>query len=317
MSDIDEDDIRRVDGGLLLVFRELVRRGRTTAAAERLGLSQSAVSHALARLRDLFADPLFVRRPHGLEPTRRALELAPRIDALIDMIGAAVAAEPGFDPARSRRWFNLAGTEFAAAAIDGAFVQAMRQEAPGAGFVFQFLRGYMAVEALRRGQLDMALGRFDTLPSELRVEPLYEDRYCVVARADHPTIRGRIDSRAWRDTGHVFCAPPGRTAPDVGEDPLPNAAQVATTALVPRWEMALWLVAGSDAIATCPRSIAEQHARVLGLQILEPHIAVPGFTISAARRAEPDPGLEWLLGLMRRRCETLQSGMSTESDPTA
>src|ERR1700744_1766088 len=117
MPDIDQLDIRRVDGGLLLVFRELVRRGRTTAVAAQLGLSQSAVSHALARLRDLFGDPLFLRKPHGLVPTRRALELAPRIEALIDMIGAAVRPTPGFDPALSTRWFQIGATEFAPEAI--------------------------------------------------------------------------------------------------------------------------------------------------------------------------------------------------------
>ena len=89
MSDINQLDIRRIDGGLLLVFRELCRRRRTTAVAAHLGLSQSAVSHALGRLRDLFGDPLFLRRPHGLEPTPRALELAPRIEALIDLMGAS------------------------------------------------------------------------------------------------------------------------------------------------------------------------------------------------------------------------------------
>ena len=72
MSDIDNDDIRRLDGGLLLVFQTLSRTRQTTATAVRLGLSQSAVSQALGRLRDIYADPLFLRRPHGLEPTARA-----------------------------------------------------------------------------------------------------------------------------------------------------------------------------------------------------------------------------------------------------
>src|ERR1700734_4185265 len=98
MSDIDNRDIRRIDGGLLLVFRELCRRGRTTAVAAHLGLSQSAVSHALGRLRDLFDDPLSLRRPHGLEPTQRAIELAPRIEALIEMMGAPLRPMPGFEP---------------------------------------------------------------------------------------------------------------------------------------------------------------------------------------------------------------------------
>jgi DNA-binding transcriptional LysR family regulator len=70
MAEIDINNIRRLDGGLLLVFREVLRHRRTTDAAKRLGITQSTVSHALDRLRDLFGDPLFVRRPHGLEPTR-------------------------------------------------------------------------------------------------------------------------------------------------------------------------------------------------------------------------------------------------------
>ncbi|MBS0410897.1 MAG: LysR family transcriptional regulator, partial [Proteobacteria bacterium] len=77
MAEFDLNKIRRLDGTLLLVMRELLRRRQAQAAAARLGLSASAVSHALGRLRDLFEDPLFIRRPHGLEPTRRALELGP------------------------------------------------------------------------------------------------------------------------------------------------------------------------------------------------------------------------------------------------
>src|SRR5687768_8137790 len=98
MSDIDQNKLRRLDGGLLLVFRELLRAGRASVAAERLGLSQPAISHALGRLRDLFDDPLFVRRPHGFEPTRRAQELGPQIEALIGLAGAALSPDNSFEP---------------------------------------------------------------------------------------------------------------------------------------------------------------------------------------------------------------------------
>lgn len=83
MGDIDNNDIRRLDGGLLLIFRELLLQRRATSVAEKLGLSQSAISHALKRLRDIFNDPLFIRRPHGLEPTKRAIELGPQVETLI------------------------------------------------------------------------------------------------------------------------------------------------------------------------------------------------------------------------------------------
>jgi len=302
MSDIDNDDIRRIDGGLLLVFRELIRRRRTTAVAVHLGLSQSAVSHALGRLRDLFGDPLFLRRPHGLEPTNRALELAPRIEALIDMMGAAVRSDHGFDPARSGRTFNLAATEYGVGLIDGAFVTRFRNAAPNATFALQHMRGFAALDALRRGLIDAALGRFESLPTGFASQNLLEDRYCVVARRDHPTIHGSISLGRWMRTGHIFASAYSHDdeilGPAVGEDPMPTG-RVVTTAVVPRWEMALELVAGSDSIATCPRRLAEQRAQALGLQVLDPPGFTQTWTLAAARRDEADPGLDWFCGLLK------------------
>jgi DNA-binding transcriptional LysR family regulator len=303
MSDIDQLDIRRIDGGLLLVFRELCRRGRTTAVAAHLGLSQSAVSHALSRLRDLFGDPLFLRKPHGLVPTQRALELAPRIEALIDMMGAAVRPEPGFDPALSSRWFRVAATEYAHEAIGGKLVGLTREAGFGGGFMFQFMRGYRALDALRRGQLDLVLGRFEQLPAGFSGEALYEDRYCTVARRGHPTVRGQISAEQWKTTGHVFV---GATSPfddvigpTIGEDAMPSPSDVVSSALVPRWEMALAMVAASDAIATGSRRLAEQQAERLGLQVLEPPGASPGWTVSMVRRPGDDAGLDWFCRQVR------------------
>ncbi|HVN02682.1 MAG TPA: LysR family transcriptional regulator [Caulobacteraceae bacterium] len=303
MSDTNQVDIRRIDGGLLLIFRELCRRGRTTAVAAHLGLSQSAVSHALGRLRDIFGDPLFLRKPHGLSPTQRALELAPRVDALIDMMGAALQPEPGFDPTRSGRWFRLAATEYAHEAIGGALVRRMREAAPGAGFAFQYLRGHRALDALRLGQLDLVLGRFEDLPGGFVGAPLFEDRYCVVARRGHPTLKGRISLGDWKRTGHVFVAAVSPAddvlGPTIGEDPMPNPGDVVTVAHVPRWEMALAAVAISDAIATGPRRLAEREAARLGLQVMDPPEPIPPWMVSMVRREGADAGLDWFCGEVR------------------
>src|SRR5664279_2655950 len=139
MSDIDTSNIRRIDGGLLLVFRGLLRRRRTTVVAQELGLSQSAVSHALTRLRDVFGDPLFIRRSHGLEPTRRALELGPRIDALLDRIGETFRKASAFDPGRSERSFAISAPEFITALIGADLVGAFRRLAPRAHFAISHL----------------------------------------------------------------------------------------------------------------------------------------------------------------------------------
>src|SRR6476659_6042858 len=111
MSDISDDKIKRLDGSLLLVFLELVRHGRTTVVAERLGLTQSAISHALARLRDLFSDPLFVRRANGLAPTQHALELAPKLEEILRLTRDSLGLAERFDPATSARHFRLGAAD--------------------------------------------------------------------------------------------------------------------------------------------------------------------------------------------------------------
>ena len=109
MTDIDDTKLRRLDFSLLLIFQEVYRARRSTAAAERLGLSQPAVSHALGRLRGFFGDPLFLRKPNGLQPTARAVELAPMIDALLAHAADIVHGPQQFNPSSTRRLFVSCG----------------------------------------------------------------------------------------------------------------------------------------------------------------------------------------------------------------
>jgi DNA-binding transcriptional LysR family regulator len=298
MNDIHEGDIRKFDGQLLLVFRELLRTRRTTEAAHRLGLTQSTVSHALARLRDLFADPLFVRRSHGLEPTRRSLELAPRIDRLIDMLGGVLAEEGGFDAARSERRFRFAAAEFVMALMGGRLVQTFQREAPLASFSIDFLQGAATLDILRRGEIDIAFGQFLRLPPGLEAEVLYRDRYCVVARKRHPKVKGTIDGPTYASLPNVYVGRSGETG--ITDATLPSPSIVYTVALVPRWLTALTMVSTSDALATCPRRLAERMAGVLGLQVIDTDFAGPRFKVSAVRRAgHADAGIDWLTAKVR------------------
>jgi DNA-binding transcriptional LysR family regulator len=310
MADFDFNDIRRLDGGLLLVFRELLTHRRATTVARRLGLSQSAISHALGRLRDLFNDPLFIRRPHGLEPTRRALELAPRIEALIELAGETLSVETRFEPARSRRRFNLAAPNFVASIVGGRLVEQFRAAAPDAAFQFRNLLVDVALAAVRRGDIDLALGQFSRIPEDMVAEPLYLDCFMVIARQGHPSVRPPLDPVAYATTPHVFVGDPsGAGVSEVVYDPdllaeaygaLPPPEQVKPAAYVPQWETAMLMVASSDAIADCPGRLAERYAARLGLQVIEPPYDPRTPPVQAVRRASPkDPAVDWLLGQVR------------------
>jgi DNA-binding transcriptional LysR family regulator len=296
-SDFTNTNIRRLDGGLLLIFRELLRRRRASQTAEALGLSQSAVSQALGRLRDIYRDPLFVRRPHGLEPTARALALAPRIEALIELAGATLAREATFVPAESDRRFRMIAPEFVIALIGARLVQRLRTVAPRVSFRAQSLPHELAFDAVKRGDVDLAIGRFGAHRAGFTKEILFEDRYCVVARRDHPRIRGRLSYARYRTAGHVYSFAPGEGGES--DDVAPEDSAVAN-AIVPRWLNALVMVSACDAIATVPRRLAERHAAALGLAVLNAPFVHDKISVSTIRRAAvEDPGADWFLNEVR------------------
>ena len=279
--------------------RQAVRVGRGLQHLRRHGGNQAGLGHALTRLRDLFEDPLFVRRPHGFEPTRRALALGPQVDALIALADSAMSPDRAFDPAVSRRLFSIAAPEFVTALIGGELIQRLRAIAPGVRFAIGHADEAEALRGLRTGEIDFALGRFGAARPGYAVEPLFEDVYCVVARHGHPAMDGRLDWEQWRDIGHVYAWSRSETGGDKSKDHGDGAPVML--AAVPQWLTALLMVASTDGIATVPRRLAERHAGRLGLQVIDPPFNPDRIEVSVMRRAGiSDPGADWFLGEVRR-----------------
>jgi DNA-binding transcriptional LysR family regulator len=294
IGEFDISKIRKLDGGLLLVFRELLRCRNATEASRRLHLSPSAVTHSLNRLRDLFDDQLFVRRSHGLEPTRRALEIGPRIESLIELTTEALTGQGAFDPEKTQRRFSIGAPEFLTVLIGAPLVERVRQYAPRASIDIWHLSRDQALEAMRRGEIDLALGRLGRVnDAGFEVRTLYEDRYCVVARKRHPRIKGRVTERQYVEIGHVFASAFSEGGP--GER-IPSPSIVATAAVVPHWLTALMIVSRTDLLGTVPQRLAESQAKALKLQVVKPPYPDEPWTVSAMRRTDrEDTGVDWLL----------------------
>jgi len=169
------DDLRRIDLNLLLTLHALLTEQHVTRAAVRLHKSQPAISHALAQLRDIFDDPLLVRRENGLAPTARARDLLqPLGDALAQLNG--LLAESAFDAANARRCFRLALSDYGARSVLPALMRRLRSEAPGIDLaVMQASRETMLAQ-LADGETDLAIGVFPQLPRDIEVATLFEDR---------------------------------------------------------------------------------------------------------------------------------------------
>ncbi len=298
MSDIVDTDLRRLDMGLLLVFTETMRHRKLTRVAEQLGQTQSSISHALSRLRDIFGDPLFVRRPNGVEPTERAIALEPRIADILDLTRAALRERELFDPATATDTVRIAAQDYHCALFAAPLAAACSADAPGLRISFRPLARSAALTALAAAEVDLVIGFNPRPDARYTVQPLVEQGYAVVARTGHPRVNGRLDLPGYIREHHLLVSHRGDAQGIVDTLLAQRGLARTVTTTLPYYMPALATVAASDLIATVPRLLAEAHGPRFGLQVIEPPLAIRHFTISVVRhrRHASSALLDWTVG---------------------
>ena len=299
---MDNVEIRRLDFNLLLVFSELLIHRKATVVAERLGLTQSTISHALSRLRELFGDELFLRRSNGFEPTQRALAMEADVRAMLALAGKVLDPARGFDPGAEQGSVRIGASDYACAVLAPPLIRRLRESAPGLTLSVRPLVRRPALDALAHGDLDLALGFFWGQDATIRVEDLYEETYAVVARADHPAVRrNRMSLDAYCEADHALVSfeGDGRGIVDRSLEDLGRSRRVVAT--VPFAFPALALAASSDVIATVPRRLAQAYGQAFGLALLEPPLTIRPFTVSIAWHERTESSLlrAWVVSEIR------------------
>ena len=293
---MNQIDLRRADLNLLVVFQALLAERHVGRAATRLALTQSATSHALGRLRNLFKDPLFVRHPKGIEPTAHALALAPAVIDILNRVQSLVAS-PTFNP-DVRSSFTIATIDLTLPTIVVPLIARLRRISPAIDIrIVPLVREHVAA-AFDRQEIDMAILNFPNPPKRLARFPVLKDRYVGIARRGHPALKRKaLTPKAYAELPHLLFSPRGDQK-GIVDEPLAQLEGLTRRVVVtvPHVSAVPLIVASTDLVAVIAERLARFYARQHELVLFEPPIKLPDFTISVltsiARKG--DPSLVWL-----------------------
>ena len=289
-----------IDLNLLSVFQEVYRERQISAAARRLGLTQSAVSNALARLRRTFGDELFVRTAYGMQPTPLAQQMAEPIGAAMAQVALALSQRSRFDPATSARRFTLAMTDVGEVYFMPVLIERCRAVAPNVEIASLRANGLTLKDDMETGRVDLAIGAFEDVSEALYHRALFRQPFVSMFRKDHPLAKGKVDLERFVAAPHLIV--------DAAQSPydringlLEKAGVTAGARFrVPHFTAVPYIVSTSELVVTVPQKLAESAASPFGLKWIEPPLALPALQTNVFwhRRFNHDPGIQWLRGLI-------------------
>ena len=291
-------NVRDLDLNLLRVFDSVLHERGVTAAAARLGLTQPAVSNALARLRAQFGDPLFVRTAGGMDATPFARELAEPVRQALALLESALAHGPGFDAATSTRAFRFYMSDVGQVEFLPPIVERAQRAAPGVRLEAVGLEVEDIAAALAAGALDLAVGFLPGLGPPVLRQALFRDPYACLMRADHPAAAG-MTKRRFLEASHALVS--YRGGHRVIEQALERAGVAPRIALrVPHFTVLPMVLERSDLVLTLPARVARVYEQRGNLVSRPVPIPIPPAEVAVHwhERFEADSGNRWLRALI-------------------
>ncbi len=292
----------RPDFNLLVTLDVLLEEGSVARASRRLGLSPSAMSRSLARLRKATGDPLLVRAGRGLVPSPRAIELRERVGRLVHDAEAVLRPASRLDLARLDRRFTLRTSEGFAETFGARLVTRVRAEAPGVRLRF-LPKPEKDSGPLRDGTVDLETGVVGkTTSPEIRAQALFRDRFVGVVRAGHPLGKGKVTLARYAAAAHVLVSRRGIDKGPIDDAMVPYGLERTIVTIVGGFSAALALARASDLVASVP----ERHTGGMrsGMHSFALPLAMPQITVSLLwhPRLDGDLAHRWLRACVRDAC---------------
>lgn len=292
-------NLRNFDLNLLVIFRAIMTRGSIAGAADEVGLSPSAVSHALARLRIMLNDQLFHRTSNGVEPTERAKELSMEVERGLGFISSAISLQHQFVPSEANRVFTMQITDYISGFILPRLAERLQKEAPSVSVdILPFSISADSVWDRVDVQIRLTPGRLQ--PEQVRSQRLVADDIVVLMRPNHPDAHKPMTAELYAALPHVKLSQ-SATGTTVIDDVLAARGLERHMAMtVSSWFDIPDIVANSDLIAIAPRRLLQLDPRLKHLQAapLPLEEVVFSFDLCWDLRTEREPGQQWLRKLI-------------------
>ncbi len=293
MSGIAMNNLRRLDINLLLTLDVLLSEHNVTRAAQRLNLSQPSVSVHLAKLRDIFGDPLLLPGPRGMRPTARADELREPLREALQALERAVAPAAAFDPALATQTWKVAATDYGESTVLLPALSGLRTQAPGTRLAVIDLMPAQLVKQAEQGVFDLALHITEDAPLDLHQRVLFTERYVLAGRLGHPGLTGKPSCDEFCALEHVLVSREGGGFFGVTDKVLADVGLSRKVVLsVPHFLMVMAVLASTDLVAMLPSRLVRGNP---ALQVVEAPLQVPGYEMAMfwGERLHRDPAHKW------------------------
>ncbi|MGF6573112.1 DNA-binding transcriptional LysR family regulator [Paraburkholderia sp. GAS333] len=294
MSGINLVNLRTLDLNLLVTLDVLLSEHNVTRAAERLNFSQPSVSVHLAKLREVFGDPLLLPGPRGMRPTARAEALREPLREALEALQRAVAPASAFEPAIATHTWRVAASDYAESTIILPTLSGLRSAAPGTRLAVVEAAPPRLAKQAEQGDIDLGFHTSHGAPEGLRRRVLFAERYVLAGRAGHPRLKRRPTLAQFCKLEHVIVSPDGGGFVGVTDDVLARAGLTRKVVLsVPHFLFMLSVLASTDLVGLLP----ERLVRGSGAHcMVQPPVDVPGYEMAMLwhERSHRDPAHRWL-----------------------
>ncbi|UVV74991.1 LysR substrate-binding domain-containing protein [Pantoea agglomerans] len=297
----------KYDLNLLPVLLVMMEERNVTRAAERLGITQPALSNALNRLRETLNDPLFIRERYGMRPTPKAEQLAQVVGAALSSIDKVILGQQDFDPLNATRLFTLAPNSYVEFIMMPAIVARLRSCAPGIRLRLTPFGNDVTETGVISGNTDMVLGRIVEPPDNLVVQHLMNEGLACVIRADHPLVGENLSAEQYEQLKHVNVLPPGRMRAGLYQALEQRGLRRQVAVSVTHFLAVPEMIAVTDYCATLPRLICQHLSRDQRLRIVPAPVDLGTFPVEMGwhARYRDDPAHRWFRTLIAETAQSL------------